>query len=204
MFFFVMPATRKDTSIYLIGSYQPQIVSSKLPSNGDALKVLFFNLREVRLDLHESAKLVIDEIFTFWNKARIPTKQGYNCITKLEKLYGTWRNLQKSSHRASNSGKEIAFVNELNDLFDISHEKALDLIRIEEDKLFLKAQQKPGREGFMYGIDWKHVKKEERAEAREKKRLEREEKYRQSLQPSFSGRYLKYKQASFTLSSCRL
>ncbi|CAH0396068.1 unnamed protein product [Bemisia tabaci] len=181
-----MPTTRKDTSVYLIGNYCQQIIGSKLPSNGDALRVLFFNLREVQLNLRQSFKLVIEEILTFWNKARIPTKFFCDCVKKLEALYDTWRNLQKSSHRKSNAAKETDFVNKLDDLFDISHENAMDLIKLEEDRKFLVAQRKPGREGFMHGIDWDLSKKEERAEARENKRLQREEKYRQSLLSSCS------------------
>ncbi|CAH0395707.1 unnamed protein product [Bemisia tabaci] len=77
------PQTRRNTDVYLIGSYFSQIVGSKLPSNGDALKVLFFNIREVKHSLRESAHLVIDEILSFWNKARIPTKHRSDCVKKL-------------------------------------------------------------------------------------------------------------------------
>lgn len=167
-----MPVTRKDTSVFLVGNYYPQIVGSKLPSNRDVLKVLFFNIREVQLDVHENAKLVIREILTFWNKARIPTKYECGCVKNLETLYESWRKVQRNSNRKSNTVKEVAFVNELNNLFDVAHKNALNTIKTEEDKLFLEAQRRPGRDGFMYGIDWEQVKKEERADARMKQRLE--------------------------------
>lgn len=68
-----MPQTRKDTSVFLIGDYHHQITGNKLPSNGDVLRVLFFNIREVYRHevekLHPSAVLVVSEVLAFWSKA---------------------------------------------------------------------------------------------------------------------------------------
>jgi len=60
--------------VFLVGSMQNQIYGGKLPSKRDVLSVLFYNMRMVNLNLHESASLVIDECLIFWKKARIPTK----------------------------------------------------------------------------------------------------------------------------------
>lgn len=86
---------RKDTFIFLIGNCEPQIVGTKLPSVRQVLKVLFFNMREVKLNLRDSAALTIKETIIFWNKARIPTRDPARCIDKLETLYNKWRDLQK-------------------------------------------------------------------------------------------------------------
>lgn len=91
---------RKDSEVYLIGSFSPQIIGNKLPSKKQVLKVLFFNLRIVRLNLQESARLTIQETVVFWNKARIPTQSEKNCVPKLKKLYEDWRSIQKFSSRA--------------------------------------------------------------------------------------------------------
>lgn len=164
-------------NIYLIGNYSQQIVGSKLPSNKEVLSVLFYNLRRVKLNLRNSARLVIQEVIIFWEKARIPVRDVKHCIDKLEAMYGEWRTLQKHSGRKTDSHKrkEEAFVSRFDDLFDIAHANALELITIEEDKQFLILQRQKGRPGYMSGIDYKQVRKEERAAERERKALSRKE-----------------------------
>lgn len=56
-------------NIYLIGCITDQIIGCKLPSNRQVLSVLFFNLRKVNLNLHDSAALVIRETCIFWDKS---------------------------------------------------------------------------------------------------------------------------------------
>ena len=46
-------------------------------------------------------------------------------------------------------------------LFDIAHQGAIQLMAIKEDRDFLKAQKKTGREGKMLGMDEDLVRKEE-------------------------------------------
>lgn len=72
--------------IFLIGYSLSQIVGSKLPSNKQVLLVLFFNMREVKLNSHHNATLVIQETMIFWQKARIPTRTEQNCV-KNWKIY---------------------------------------------------------------------------------------------------------------------
>ncbi|XP_053968170.1 uncharacterized protein LOC128869625 [Anastrepha ludens] len=72
--------------------------------------------------------------------------------------------------------KEKDFVEKLEDLFDIAHANALNIIFIEEDKQFLSKQRMKGRTGFMYGIDYQLSVKETRVserKLREEKRKER-------------------------------
>lgn len=45
---------RDQTKIYLIGDDSNQIIGSKLPSNMQVLKVLFYNLRKVKLQVRQS------------------------------------------------------------------------------------------------------------------------------------------------------
>lgn len=149
-------------SIYLIGNSSHQLVGCKLPSNKQVLSVLFFNIREVNLSVRDSARLVIDETLIFWQKARIPTKEVRNCIPKLENLYNTWRNLQKNSCRRTDSqiDKENKFVQCFDELFDIAHEDALDLMTNDIDKKFLISQRQKGRPGSLIGVDLTLHKKE--------------------------------------------
>lgn len=159
---------RESKYIFLIGYSLSQIVGSKLPSNKQVLSVLFFNMREVKLNSHHSATLVIQETMIFWQKARIPTRTEQKCVKKLEDLYQEWRNLQKLEHRKSEiqMHKNARFISKLDDLFDIAHADALNLISIEEDRAFLVAQRQKGRLGSLLGIDKNKCMKEKKSEER--------------------------------------
>lgn len=50
---------REKDKIFLIGNDAHQIIGSKLPSNKQVLQVLFFNMRKVKLNLRQSAKIII-------------------------------------------------------------------------------------------------------------------------------------------------
>lgn len=156
--------------IYLIGFMNNQITGSKLPSKRDCLSVLFYNMRLVNLNLHDSSRLVVDECMIFWKKARIPTHDNSYCIKKLKKLYEEWRKLEKNKTRTTKIQKthEIEFEEQLDNLFDISHADALNLIKIEEDKQFLLKQRENGRPGCMLGADMKLAGIEKRKAIRKK------------------------------------
>ncbi|XP_039315242.1 uncharacterized protein LOC120359881 isoform X1 [Solenopsis invicta] len=164
--------------IFLVGSMRKQITGSKLPCQRDVLSVLFYNMREVKLNLHDSASLVIDECLIFWKKARIPTQDRSDCIKKCKKLYENFKKLGKLKTRASIScrQKEKEFEDSLNNLFDIAHANALDIIKINEDKEFLLMQRKNGRPGCMLGIDMKLTTAELKKAAQEEKELQRRRK----------------------------
>lgn len=156
---------RTHDEVYLVGNMNNQIVGSKLPSIKQVLSVLFYNLRHVKLNLRENARLVFKEIVLFWEKARIPVRDEHHCILKLEKLYQNLRELQKSAKRVSekNTKNVNEFKEKLNDLFDVSHSNALIMMKIEEDKKFLLMQREKGRPGCMLGTDRNLAKKENRA-----------------------------------------
>lgn len=165
-------------SIFLVGDVNYQITGAKLPSNRQVLAVLFFNIREVKLTVSESANLVIRECIIFWEKARIPTKAVPNCVKKLVGLHHTWRELQKKFKKTQDVYKrrEEEFLHNLDNLFDIAHADALERMKIEQDKLFLQKQREKGRPGCLAGVDKKLYEKEERVRQRklkeEKKRSE--------------------------------
>lgn len=161
----------------MVGEVNHQMTGAKLPSNRQVLAVLFFNIREVKLTVSESANLVIRECIIFWEKARIPTRAIPNCVKKLVDLYQVWRELQKNCKKIQDvhRRREENFRLELDNLFDIAHADALERIKIEVDKIFLQKQREPGRPGCLVGVDKKLAEIEERARLRklaeEKKRL---------------------------------
>jgi hypothetical protein len=79
--------SRTHDEVYLVGNVNNQIIDSKLLSIKQVLNVLFYNLRHVKLNLRESARLVFKEILLFWQKSKIPVQDEQHCILKLEKLY---------------------------------------------------------------------------------------------------------------------
>lgn len=175
--------------IFLIGDVKHQITGSKLPSNGQVLAVLFYNIREVNLSVNESANLTIRECIIYWEKARIPTKSLPNCVKKLVALYQVWRELQKNAKKTQEvfEQRRQEFRSNLNNLFDIAHADALQLIKINEDRIFLQRQREPGRPGHLAGVDKKQSEKEEKARLRNIQEEKRRAKYFSSLAPSTSS-----------------
>ena len=72
-------------------------------------------------------------------------------------MYHKWRALQNHSKRKSSTKKQNVseFSDEMDDLFDISHANALDMVTNEEDKQFLLIQREKGRPGCMLGTNKK-------------------------------------------------
>lgn len=96
-----------------------------------------------------------------------------NCISKVESLYDEWRTLQKHAIRntASHKEHEKRFISTFNDLFDVAHADALKIIKIETESLFLINQRKKGHVGFMYGIDYTNMQKEQLSIERKNKAI---------------------------------
>lgn len=57
--------TRQKGKIFLVEYSESQTIGEKLPLNGQVLRVLFHRLREVGLNLHASATLVVKEVKVF-------------------------------------------------------------------------------------------------------------------------------------------
>ena len=169
--------TRNADRIYLLGHDEYQIIGSKLPSNGQVLRVLFYNVQKVKLDLRPSAAIAIKEVEVFWDKARIPVRETHHSIDKLLELHKNWRKLQKTRKRRCEMQeiKERKFLNAMDDLFDIAYNNALNTLKIQEDKDFLLNQRKKGRPGLMIGADQNLVQKEKRQAVRlQQKEVQRE------------------------------
>lgn len=132
----------------------------------------------VKLSKSESAKLAIKEVMIFWEKARILTRRDDKCVDKLIKLYDHWRELQKLEKRTSKTEKEKRekFTVDLDMLFDIAHENAIEKLNA-EDIEFLLNQRSKAREGCIMGADEKQTKKEKRRADRLEKESARKRKY---------------------------
>lgn len=173
-------STRKKAEIWLIGNTEDHFSYAKLPTRGQVLKVLFnfHTLRNQSLD--DSVKETAAMELPIWERARIPTKAKNHVWDRLRHLHKEWQNLKKSISRKSETedGKRKSFKDSLEDLFDIAHQDAMTIIKIEEDRQFLTAQRERGRRGSMAGIDVKLAKQEKRVVARSAALAERMKRYR--------------------------
>lgn len=163
---------RKDSNLYLIGCIDHQILGAKLPSNRQVLSVYFYNTRVAKLNKSESATLVAEEVSIFYSKARIPVAKSYNNSLKVQRLVDEYKDLQKNSSRTNEKQlqKEKMFVDKLDDLFDMSHADAFDIIKDADVREFLNLQRQKGRVGCLLGVEGK----KEAAEQRRQLRLDQE------------------------------
>lgn len=171
---------RSETDVWLIGQPTHCLTGSKLPSNCEVLR-RFVHAHTLEKTLHEAAKVVMEETFVFWRKARIPTMELKNGARKLLNLYSKWQDLQRSKKRIGGAHEKNvkSFKESLNNLFDVAAAKALDHVTNHEDRKFLMAQREPGRRGSMGGVDATLASMEARREAREKSQHRRKEKCEQ-------------------------
>ncbi|GBN22038.1 hypothetical protein AVEN_186075-1 [Araneus ventricosus] len=86
-------------------------------------------------------------------------------IRKLVNVYQIWRDLQKNAKKLQDVFKrrQQEFVSNLDNLLHIAHTDALQLMKIEEDGMFLQRQREPGRPGHLGRVNKKRTYKEERA-----------------------------------------
>lgn len=87
----------------------------------------------------------------FWRKVKILTQDRANVFRKLNKFYGSRRNLDINKKRNTIVQKknkhENDFEKNLNNLFDIAHFNLMNIIKIGEHMLFLSYQRQKGRIG---------------------------------------------------------
>ena len=134
---------------------------------------LFFITKNDKKSLREASSITCEEICNIWEIANIPTRAKLHVITEIEKLYEQYRSLQKSTSKTTDfqNAKKLMFKECLQDLFDIAHVNAMEMIKYSEDKEFLVAQREKGRRGYIASVDKKLQAKEDR----KRKRVERHE-----------------------------
>ncbi|KAG7174252.1 hypothetical protein Hamer_G003163 [Homarus americanus] len=180
-----MESTRSKTEVWLIGQHITEITGAQLPSRGDVLRLFFHGHNEHKKTVNDSASEVAASVISFWNKARIPTITEKSIGRKVVDLFLMWKGLKKNCTRTTDTQrkKEETFCDELEDLFDVAHPKAMQLLTIKEDRAFLAAQREKGRRGVMAGVDKKIACSIKRRE---------ESKSKQSLQQNQASSALEY------------
>lgn len=87
---------RAKSQIYLIGHSSQQITGSKLPSNHQVLKSIFYNMRNVGLTFSDAAKLTLKEVFVFWEKGYLPNAK--NAVRLVENYITNGEQFRKVQH----------------------------------------------------------------------------------------------------------
>ena len=134
--------TRSKDIIWLIGHPRELITSARLPSGHDVMKNFVYYHCLQKQTLFNSSKSVCDQLIPFWIKSRLPIRQNHKIAKKIQDLYGEQVVLMK--HRSRSNEKDLfnqkQYSEKLDNLFDISHANAEQLINNEEDRQFLKLQ----------------------------------------------------------------
>jgi hypothetical protein len=114
-----------------------------LPTLRDVLKVYFYHHTILAVSYKEAANVVIQKVCEIWNKARISTAESRNIVRKLDNLLIHYRNIcrNKGHKTSSQHAKESEYATSVDQVFDIAHCDAMNLIRIDEDKRFLIGQR---------------------------------------------------------------
>lgn len=176
-----MPTIQTRENVYLIKTLCDDITGAKLPSNGQVLQY-FLNLHRIKKKtIRVAAGEVTDKVLQFWEKANIPVRHKPDCVNQVNKLFDKWNSLKNNSSRKTETQKlkENEFTDTFENLFDIAHVNALNLMKIKEDKDFLIAQREKGRRGAMSSLDKvlleRQKRKEETLEKLKKRKLSVEE-----------------------------
>lgn len=164
----------KKRCVWLVGTTLDELTGCKLPSNRQVLSRFLHLHSKEHATIHSSATTTAREIKQFWDKARIPIRKECHVIDKIAKLHSAWQNLKKSATRKGDAQKEEAFVDVLDDLFDVAHADALALIKIKEDRDFLHAQREKGRRGSMGSVDTTLTRQEKWRQIREAQKRKRQ------------------------------
>lgn len=178
------PKTRSSTELWLIGQ---QIKSldlehfRQLPTNGQVLRRLFYDLKTAKLSLSSSCSNVANEVLLLYYAANIPATQKPNIVAKLKKLYQNYISVGKNKARQTDRQREIEaeFIQSMTVLFDVAHADSEKIIRIPEDSQFL-ADQREGRKMTMGHEDTEFRLKEQKKMQRKLEETRRTEKAKET------------------------
>ncbi|KAG0724209.1 hypothetical protein GWK47_000472 [Chionoecetes opilio] len=164
-----MSSTRSTDKLWHVGAPATQeLPSSVLPNREEVLCVLQYHAKLNPRDLAFSVRQTALNVQHQYSKANIPTIDPCDILKKVRRLHEEYNGLKKSKSRTTGQAEEnrANFVACLKNLFDVAHRDAMSKNTIKEDRDFLEAQRKPGRQGKMGGMDRAWVEKETRTQQR--------------------------------------
>lgn len=114
------------------------LMENKLPTNLNILQVLFYKTKNEKIKTDDAFNSIFLQLESMWNNAFIKIKRVDKCKEKFKKLYDGFRSVQKLKNKSI--PKVNVFVEELNNVFDISHDNTISFfgsMDIEIKKAFL-------------------------------------------------------------------
>ena len=170
-----MATTRAKSYVHLIGDPLEHFDGRMLPTTREVLQVYYYHHKIEKESQKDAVRTVVKEVCEVWSRARVPTAAERNIIPKLDSLLATYRNVCRNKGRQglTQAANETEFETSINQLFDIAHHEAMEMIKIEEDRVFLKDQRKE-RKMRMGKEDKELTEREERKANRIQKQSERQ------------------------------
>ena len=86
------------------------------------------------MSLTKSVHVTIQQIKNFWDRPAVKMKRNHHCYEKLKILYNELSDLKKINKPST---RKERFINDLFDVFDISHTDLFKLIEESEKNVFL-------------------------------------------------------------------
>ncbi|KAF0705549.1 Uncharacterized protein FWK35_00037982, partial [Aphis craccivora] len=172
-----LKTTRTSATVWLIGKSTETLSYSRLPSKGDVLKQFHFHHIEKLQTVKKSIRTTVETVLEIWERARIPTRRIDSVQRTLSKLVDEYNLLKKNRNNSLESCrmKEEVFKGDLVDIFDIAVKDALNIMKNEDDKIFLVMQREDTMSCSMAGIDKclndKEIRKRKRETEAETRRL---------------------------------
>ena len=122
--------TRSKTNLWLTSPTSENILGAGLPTNEAVLKYFFFLHKDKGFTIKDNAKHTVQEVLSFWGRAKIPTQRKDSCQGNLITFFNSYQKLRKSRYKTQTSyqKKEELFVDKLRELFDVAAQNALSLM----------------------------------------------------------------------------
>ena len=130
--------THNKTVIWLIGQLTESLKETQLPSKQETM-ALFMNYKINKKQQGKTAALsTASDVMAVWEKAQIPTILKCHVVEKIKKYFNEWEKLKKNRNNKKKQSpallqKQDEWKNNVEDLFDIAHANARDMIKIGED-----------------------------------------------------------------------
>ena len=131
----------------------------------------------------DAAKMTVDIIQKIYERARVPMLQYHKMVEEVEKLHNCLTDILKIAKDRRESGKSKVkiddFIEKLSCTFKLWPRNAMEIIPLEEDRLFLKSMMSD-RNASIAGIDNSLSKTEEKIRKRKAEEMKRQQKYCES------------------------
>ena len=154
------------------------ISAVRLPTTKQAL--LCFLAHYKSLSRRDAAKITIDTIKKIYERSRVPMLQYHKMVEEVEKLHNCFTEILKIPKDRRDSGKAKVningFIENLSCTFKLWPRNAMELIPLEEDRLFLLSMMSD-RNASNAGVDGSLSKTEEKVRKRKAEETKREKKY---------------------------